>query len=133
MPAKSQAQRGFIAHKFGVGWMKRHHFANKGKLPARKHKHMNDPSRLIRLAEIDKNLESIIKFDYGDDEDERKKSSTLLPLAAGAGLGAGGLLAHQAIRGSGGYAKNLLGARAGYGMARSGLGTAATAGSSLGY
>ena len=33
MPAKSQAQRGYLAHKFGPGWMKKHHFDNKGKLP----------------------------------------------------------------------------------------------------
>jgi hypothetical protein len=33
MPAKSQAQRGYLAHKFGPNWMKEHHFANKGKLP----------------------------------------------------------------------------------------------------
>jgi hypothetical protein len=34
MPATSQAQRGFLAHKFGPAWMKKHHFDNKGKLPA---------------------------------------------------------------------------------------------------
>jgi hypothetical protein len=33
MPAKSQAQRGYLASKFGPEWMKEHHFANKGKLP----------------------------------------------------------------------------------------------------
>jgi hypothetical protein len=33
MPAKSQAQRGYLAHKFGPEWMKRHHFDNPGKLP----------------------------------------------------------------------------------------------------
>jgi hypothetical protein len=33
MPAVSQAQRGYLAHKFGPEWMKKHHFANKGKLP----------------------------------------------------------------------------------------------------
>jgi hypothetical protein len=36
MPAVSQAQRGYLAHKFGPGWMRRHHFDNKGPLPARK-------------------------------------------------------------------------------------------------
>jgi hypothetical protein len=35
MPAKSQAQRGYLAAHFGVAWMKKHGFANKGKLPAR--------------------------------------------------------------------------------------------------
>ena len=33
MPAKSQAQRGYLAHQFGVAWMRRHHFNNKGPLP----------------------------------------------------------------------------------------------------
>jgi hypothetical protein len=33
MPAKSQAQRGYLAHKFGPEWMAKHHFNNKGKLP----------------------------------------------------------------------------------------------------
>jgi hypothetical protein len=38
MPAKSQAQRRFIFAKFGEAWARRHHFANKGKLPKRKGK-----------------------------------------------------------------------------------------------
>jgi hypothetical protein len=33
MPAKSQKQRAFLNWKFGHAWVKRHHFANKGKLP----------------------------------------------------------------------------------------------------
>ena len=33
MPAKSQAQRGYLAEHFGADWMKKHHFDNKGKLP----------------------------------------------------------------------------------------------------
>jgi hypothetical protein len=33
MPAKSQAQRAFLYHKFGGAWVKAHHFNNKGKLP----------------------------------------------------------------------------------------------------
>jgi hypothetical protein len=33
MPAKSQAQRAYLHAKFGHAWAKRHHFANKGKLP----------------------------------------------------------------------------------------------------
>ena len=35
MPAKSEAQRKFLYAKFGKGWAKRHHFNNRGKLPAR--------------------------------------------------------------------------------------------------
>ncbi len=33
MPARSQAQRGYLAKYFGEAWMRRHHFDNKGKLP----------------------------------------------------------------------------------------------------
>lgn len=35
MPAKSQAQRGYLYAKFGKAWVKAHGFANKGKLPRR--------------------------------------------------------------------------------------------------
>lgn len=35
MPAKSQAQRRYLAAKFGTAWMHAHHFDNPGKLPAR--------------------------------------------------------------------------------------------------
>ncbi len=33
MPAKSQAQRAYLAQKFGPEWLKKHHFDNPGKLP----------------------------------------------------------------------------------------------------
>jgi hypothetical protein len=33
MPAVSQAQRGYLASKFGPAWMRKHHFDNKGQLP----------------------------------------------------------------------------------------------------
>jgi hypothetical protein len=89
-------------------------------------------AKLVRLSLIDTALDSVIKFQYEDDQDQRRRFPWLTAGAA-AGAGAGGLLAHQAIRSSGGYAKNLLGARAGYGLARSGLGAASSAGSSLGY
>lgn len=35
MPAKSEAQRKALNAKFGHAWVKKHHFDNKGKLPAR--------------------------------------------------------------------------------------------------
>jgi hypothetical protein len=35
MPARSQAQRKYLAAKFGIAWMRQHGFDNKGKLPAR--------------------------------------------------------------------------------------------------
>jgi hypothetical protein len=38
MPAKSQAQRRFIFARFGKSFAKKHHFDNKGKLPARARK-----------------------------------------------------------------------------------------------
>lgn len=34
MPARSEAQRRYLAAKFGSEWLKTHHFDNKGKLPA---------------------------------------------------------------------------------------------------
>lgn len=34
MPAVSQAQRELLNAKFGHEWVKKHHFDNKGKLPA---------------------------------------------------------------------------------------------------
>ena len=37
MPAESQAQRGFLAHRFGPDWMRQHHFDNPGKLPQYAH------------------------------------------------------------------------------------------------
>lgn len=40
MPAVSQAQRGYLASKFGVAWMRRHHFDNPGPLPSYKSKGM---------------------------------------------------------------------------------------------
>lgn len=35
MPAKSEAQRRYLNAHFGHDWVKRHHFDNRGKLPAR--------------------------------------------------------------------------------------------------
>jgi len=35
MPAKSQKQRAYLNWKFGHAWVKRHHFANTGKLRTR--------------------------------------------------------------------------------------------------
>ena len=35
MPAKSQKQRAYLNWRFGHNWVKRHHFANKGKLRTR--------------------------------------------------------------------------------------------------
>lgn len=35
MPAKSQAQRAYLNAHFGHAWVKKHHFDNKGRLPAR--------------------------------------------------------------------------------------------------
>jgi hypothetical protein len=33
MPATSQKQRAFLNMRFGHAWVRRHHFANRGKLP----------------------------------------------------------------------------------------------------
>jgi len=45
MPAKSQAQRGFLAHKFGPEWIKKHHFDNPGKLPQHVSQHSAHKNR----------------------------------------------------------------------------------------
>lgn len=45
MPAKSEAQRRYLNAKFGHEWVKKHHFDNKGKLPARKSKSKPKSSR----------------------------------------------------------------------------------------
>lgn len=37
MPAKSEAQRKKLYATFGAAWVKRHHYDNAGKLPARLH------------------------------------------------------------------------------------------------
>lgn len=35
MPVKSEAQRRYLNARFGHAWVKRHHFDQKGKLPAK--------------------------------------------------------------------------------------------------
>ena len=35
MPARSEAQRKLLYARFGAAWVKRHHFDNPGKLPAK--------------------------------------------------------------------------------------------------
>lgn len=35
MPARSQAQRRYLNARYGHAWVRRHHFANRGRLPAR--------------------------------------------------------------------------------------------------
>lgn len=47
MPSKSEAQRRYLAATFGIDWMRRHGFDNKGKLPARvrKKKTRKSPKR----------------------------------------------------------------------------------------
>lgn len=45
MPAKSQAQRGYLASHFGKKWLKEHHYDNPGKLPPRVKKHKGAKKR----------------------------------------------------------------------------------------
>ncbi len=47
MPATSQAQREFLNATKGHAWVKRHHFANKGKLPARSRKRKKTPADFL--------------------------------------------------------------------------------------
>lgn len=75
--------------------------------PSREKK-MNNPSKLVRLSELNHNLDSVIEFDYDDDPQKRRSLlGTTAEVAAGAGAGAGAYLGHQAIQRSGGYASNL--------------------------
>jgi hypothetical protein len=74
---------------------------------------MNTPNdRLIRLGAIKKNLDSIVQLQYEDPYVEKKDKFPLAVGGAGAVAGAGGVLAHQAIKRSGGYAANLGAAKA---------------------
>jgi hypothetical protein len=69
----------------------------------KKTKNMSTPNeRMVRLAAIDKKLDSIIQFQY-DDEPRPATYSGLAKIGAGVGVGAGGLLLHGAIRKQGGY------------------------------
>lgn len=49
MPAKSEAQRKYLNAKFGHEWVKKHHFDNKGKLPAKAGKKKSKSSRGYKI------------------------------------------------------------------------------------
>jgi hypothetical protein len=51
MPAVSQKQRGYLAHKFGPEWMKAHHYDNPGKLPKYAHAVKNAKKNLKKAFE----------------------------------------------------------------------------------
>lgn len=80
--------------------------------PSREKK-MSNQNKLVRLAAIDKNIDSIINFAY-DDEDKKPLLGTAAKAGTLVGAGVGGTLAHQAIRSSGGYGANWQGAKLGY-------------------
>ncbi len=44
MPARSEAQRKMLNARFGHAWVKKHHFDNKGPLPARVGKKKGKPA-----------------------------------------------------------------------------------------
>jgi hypothetical protein len=50
MPAKSQAQRGYLYATKGESWVKEHHFDNKGKLPAHKAKAEANAKKNLKKA-----------------------------------------------------------------------------------
>jgi hypothetical protein len=50
MPAKSEAQREMLNAKFGHAWVKRHHFDNKGKLPAHREKAIQNAKANLKKA-----------------------------------------------------------------------------------
>lgn len=47
MPARSEAQRRYLFAHFGADWVRRHHFDNPGRLPARApgRRHRRHPHR----------------------------------------------------------------------------------------
>lgn len=49
MPAVSEAQRRFLYANKGADWVKKHHFDNKGKLPAKKTKKQQRHESLLKL------------------------------------------------------------------------------------
>lgn len=63
--------------------------------------------RLTRLTAIDKNLDSIVQFQYYEDPDEPSPRKKLGLVTAGGLVGAGGVLGHQAVQRTGGYAANV--------------------------
>ncbi len=118
MPYKSLAQEGYFhTHKaqlekegLNVGeWDK----ATKGKKLPMKTKKSVDKSSKTKLSAMDTkivHLKSInskldVCFDYGDDTDPTKRN--LLGTAGLVGVGAGGVLGHQAINRTGGYGANM--------------------------
>lgn len=50
MPAVSQAQRGFLYANKGAKWVKKHHFDNKGKLPAHREKAVANAKKNLKKA-----------------------------------------------------------------------------------
>lgn len=75
--------------------------------PSREKK-MNSQSKLVRLSDINSNLEGIIQFAYDDEDDPRLSwTDTAAKGAALAGAGVGGYLGHKAIQATGGYGANL--------------------------
>ena len=50
MPAVSQAQREALNAKFGHAWVKKHHFDNKGKLPAHRAKAEANAKKNLKKA-----------------------------------------------------------------------------------
>lgn len=57
MPARSEAQRAYLARKFGAGWMRAHHFDNKGKLPKRAGK----DKRMAARSDRDERIARFVK------------------------------------------------------------------------
>jgi len=73
-------------------------------------------SRLIRLAKIDDHLDHVIRFDYNDDDqDKRSLVGGLAKVGAAGAVGAGATLGHQAIQSTGGYTKNWMAGKAAFG------------------
>lgn len=108
MPLRSKAQARFLNWKFGHNWLEKHHFGGSWKnLPSRAGKaiakRLDNPEEVMRL---DRMLDDILSFQYqypypADEGDWTKTAKTAGTLAAGAGLGYGGLKGYQYLKGAG--------------------------------
>lgn len=82
----------------------------------KKEKKMSNPSKLVRLAEINNRLDPIIQFQFAREYDDRDRDrdqghpiETAAKVGAGAATLGGGYLAHRAIQRYGGYGANVEG------------------------
>jgi hypothetical protein len=111
MPAALERELKRRASKLGLGKKRKAAYVygtlrKTGWVPSHQKKMEVANPRLVRLAAIDERLNDLIQFQDSDDPYNQRKFPWL-KTGATVGAGAGGLLAHQAIRRTGGYGANL--------------------------